>query len=94
VAFRFLSADTHPDHDTLGNFRKTFLVELEDCWHDNYEDAPAGGTAWKEQNNGACPRVLRGGAWISTRNYLRSAHRYRGSPVNRYDNIGFRLAQD
>ena len=30
VAFRFLSADTHPDHDTLANFRKTFLVELED----------------------------------------------------------------
>lgn len=29
VAFRFLSAGTHPDHDTLANFRKTFLVELE-----------------------------------------------------------------
>ena len=29
VAFRFLSAETHPDHDTLANFRKTFLVELE-----------------------------------------------------------------
>lgn len=32
VAFRFLSADTHPDHDTLANFRKTFLVELEDLF--------------------------------------------------------------
>ncbi len=30
VAFRFLSAVTHPDHDILANFRKTFLVELED----------------------------------------------------------------
>ena len=29
VAFRFLSGGTHPDHDTLANFRKTFLVELE-----------------------------------------------------------------
>jgi transposase len=32
VAFRFLSADTHPDHDTLANFRKSFLVELEDLF--------------------------------------------------------------
>ena len=32
VAFRFLSADTYPDHDTLANFRKTFLVELEDLF--------------------------------------------------------------
>jgi len=32
VAFRFLSVDTHPDHDTLANFRKTFLVELEDLF--------------------------------------------------------------
>ncbi|WP_427501198.1 IS1182 family transposase [Methylomonas sp. MED-D] len=32
VAFRFLSGDTHPDHDTLAHFRKTFLVELEDLF--------------------------------------------------------------
>jgi len=32
VAFRFLAAETHPDHDTLANFRKTFLVELEDLF--------------------------------------------------------------
>ncbi|MDX8130469.1 IS1182 family transposase [Methylomonas sp. OY6] len=32
VAFRFLSADTHPDHDTLAHFRKTFLIELEDLF--------------------------------------------------------------
>ncbi len=29
VAFRFLSAETHPDHDTLA---KTFLIELEDLF--------------------------------------------------------------
>ena len=29
VAFRFIAANHHPDHDTLANFRKTFLVELE-----------------------------------------------------------------
>jgi len=29
VAFRYLSANTHPDHDTIANFRKRFLPELE-----------------------------------------------------------------
>ena len=32
VAFRFLAANQHPDHDTIANFRKTFLVELEDLF--------------------------------------------------------------
>jgi len=29
VAFRFLTGDTHPDHDTIATFRKRFLKELE-----------------------------------------------------------------
>lgn len=29
VAFRFITADTHPDHDTIATFRKRFLQELE-----------------------------------------------------------------
>ncbi len=29
VAFRFITADTHPDHDTIAHFRKRFLKELE-----------------------------------------------------------------
>ena len=29
VAFRFITADTHPDHDTLASFRKRFVKELE-----------------------------------------------------------------
>lgn len=29
VAFRYIAANTHPDHDTVANFRKRFLVELE-----------------------------------------------------------------
>lgn len=32
VAFRYIAAEQHPDHDTLANFRKTFLVELEDLF--------------------------------------------------------------
>ena len=29
IAFRFISANTHPDHDTIANFRQRFLVEIE-----------------------------------------------------------------
>jgi transposase len=29
VAFRFISANTHPDHDTISSFRKRFLEQLE-----------------------------------------------------------------
>ena len=29
VAFRYVSADRHPDHDTIASFRKRFLPELE-----------------------------------------------------------------
>jgi transposase len=32
VAFRFLAANTHPDHDTLAAFRKRFLPELEELF--------------------------------------------------------------
>ena len=28
VAFRYISANTHPDHDTIASFRKRFLGEL------------------------------------------------------------------
>lgn len=32
VAFRYLAANTHPDHDTLATFRKRFLPELEELF--------------------------------------------------------------
>ena len=34
VAFRFIAGNLHPDHDTLANFRKTFLPELADLFVD------------------------------------------------------------
>ena len=30
VAFRFISGNQHPDHDTISHFRKRFLVEIQD----------------------------------------------------------------
>ena len=32
VAFRYISANTHPDHDTIASFRKRFLAELENLF--------------------------------------------------------------
>lgn len=32
VAFRFIAANTHPDHDTIASFRKRFLNELQELF--------------------------------------------------------------
>jgi len=32
IAFRFIAANTHPDHDTIASFRKRFLSELQDLF--------------------------------------------------------------
>ena len=38
VAFRFIAANDHPDHDTIATFRRRFLTEIEQlfvgfcCW--------------------------------------------------------------
>ena len=39
-------------------------------------------------------RVLRGGCWLSVPDYVRSAARFGNDPTDRYDDVGFRLAQD
>lgn len=32
IAFRYLAANTHPDHDTIASFRRRFLPQLEDLF--------------------------------------------------------------
>jgi hypothetical protein len=34
VAFRFIAANQHPDHDTIANFRRRFLKEIEGLFVD------------------------------------------------------------
>ena len=59
-------------HDMHGNV----FEWVEDCLHQNYEDAPADGTAWRAENGGDCSaRVLRGGSWDDARDVARSAGR-------------------
>ena len=75
-------------YDTAGNVSEW----VEDCWHDDYNDAPQDGQAWLEENNGECDRhVWRGGSWGLVPHYLRSAFRYGGFPDFRNDDVGFRL---
>lgn len=65
---------------------------VEDCWHDNYEDAPKDGRAWLKENDGECgQRVLRGGSWFNDPDYLRSASRFGRDPDFRDNDLGFRL---
>jgi hypothetical protein len=32
LAFRYIASDLHPDHDTIANFRKTFLAEIQELF--------------------------------------------------------------
>ncbi len=78
-------------HDMNGN-----VIEwVQDCWHDDYEDAPNDGRAWETQGGGDCyRRVLRGGSWD---NYgprkLRAANRGWADVGSRYLTFGFRIAR-
>jgi formylglycine-generating enzyme required for sulfatase activity len=64
---------------------------VEDCWHDSYQGAPAGGMVW---TSGDCSlRVLRGGSWDNNPKNLRAAVRLRDTSDGRGSIIGFRLAR-
>ncbi len=78
-------------HDTAGN-----VWELtQDCWHNNYQNAPADGSAWLEADGGNCNRrVVRGGSWESNSQDLRSATRNWNNAVLGEIDLGFRVARD
>ena len=64
---------------------------VQDCYHVNYNGAPTDGSPW---NSGKCTfRVARAGSWTEDPTYLRSAFRGWDTPVNRDDDLGFRLAR-
>jgi len=63
------------------------------CW-DGYDDAyyKRSPEADPQGGSGASLRVFRGGSWDGGPGYCRSANRYRGAPVYRSLNLGFRVA--
>ncbi len=74
--------------DTAGNAAEW----VEDCWNDNYRNAPRDASAW---TSGDCHmRVLRGGAFTSKAADVRSSARFRYDSDVRYYANGFRIARD
>ena len=65
---------------------------VQDNWHENYQGAPADGSAWVSGGE-QWPRVLRGGAWNDDPRDLRSANRLRSAPGGRNDDTGLRIAR-
>lgn len=62
----------------------------QDTWHSSYHNAPKNGSAWEEEDSSY--RILRGGAWIYSPRYCRSAARYYVSQDCSNFYIGFRVA--
>jgi formylglycine-generating enzyme required for sulfatase activity len=66
---------------------------VQDVVHDNYDGAPADGSAWEEGGDQA-RRILRGGSWLYNPRYLRSALRNGFSAVLSNDIVGFRVVRE
>jgi formylglycine-generating enzyme required for sulfatase activity len=66
---------------------------VEDCWHDNYNGAPSDGSASTSGCSGEVRRVLRGGSWYLTPDFLRAALRNNSPPDYRFNSLGFRVAR-
>ena len=74
-------------HDVHGNVWEW----VQDCWNDDYEGAPADGSAWL--SDGCDERVFRGGSWNNDPGGLRAASRGRFPTGDRDYGVGFRVAR-
>ena len=64
----------------------------QDCWNDNYNNAPSDGSA---RTTGDCRlRVLRGGSWNFDPQILRAARRFRPNADHRFSVYGIRVARN
>ena len=73
--------------DTVGNVWEW----VEDCFNDNYEGAPTNGRVW---TSGFCgKRMLRGGSWYCSPQFVRPAFRIGNFPGLRSYDVGFRVAR-
>lgn len=62
----------------------------EDVWHENYNGAPADGSAWLNGGD-SNHRVDRGGSWDFHGDALRAAYRFKAKPYGRFGNSGLRV---
>ena len=63
-----------------------------DCYHGSYHKAPVDGSAWQFPE--CVMRVVRGGAYTSPLDSLRSAKRSQYDQDTRLDNLGFRVVRE
>lgn len=83
------AANPYGLYDMQGNVAEW----VADCWHANYQNAPATARSWTE--GGDCnKRVVRGGSYNSPPTSLRTARRDRFDASDAYDNIGFRVVRE
>jgi formylglycine-generating enzyme required for sulfatase activity len=75
-------------YDMVGNVYEW----VEDCVHSNYDGAPTDGSAWIEGGN-CNGRVVRGGAWNYSPDFLRSAFRDGYYADYRSGLLGFRVGR-
>lgn len=67
----------------------------QDCWHNNYDGAPADGRAWTDEQQGNCAnRVVRGGSFYCYPRHVRAANRWAAKADFRNMYVGFRVARD
>jgi formylglycine-generating enzyme required for sulfatase activity len=79
-----------PDSFGLYDMRGNVDEWCEDWYHDNYNGAPANGTAWLTRGAQEI-RVLRGGSWLGAVSDLRSTARNAGNPSGHDHFVGFRV---
>lgn len=76
-------------YDMSGNAREW----VEDCYHENYENAPVDGSTW----TAACAsndRVQRGGSWNAVYHKARATIRFNAPSVSRSIDTGFRVVRE
>ncbi|MBF2020901.1 MAG: formylglycine-generating enzyme family protein [Hydrococcus sp. C42_A2020_068] len=74
-------------YDMHGNVYEWCL----DLWHDDYEGAPADGSAWLIAEDREGLRVIRGGFWLSHPKHCCSAYRDCCEPDSRSSVVGLRV---
>ncbi|MBI3478781.1 MAG: formylglycine-generating enzyme family protein [Nitrosomonadales bacterium] len=63
----------------------------QDCWNKSYNGAPTDGSAWESGDCGM--RVIRGGSWSNSPDYLRAANRFKSGSGTKEIELGFRVAR-
>jgi formylglycine-generating enzyme required for sulfatase activity len=82
--------DKKPNEFRLYDMHGNVWEWVEDCWHDDYNGAPADSSAWTTAD--CSRRVARGGSWKVAPEYLRSANRRPLLADLQDDDLGFRVA--